>query len=227
MPRATIILCLATGAKISRHQQWIAIPITDATIARVKAIAKYDNQPLIQDGGLLVEWQRDMEIDDDAYDFALDESDDPFDPLDYPAIDAAKLADLLADAPCLFHMAHAPVPLAWPKERLRTNTKAASIMTLSTTTIMFSTTTKSLMKTKTKITFSTKTKNLMETTTSSTTPKSKMLMLLPKTKSSTKMKFSPTQRVEQSNERLEKITRTRPATPMNTKKTTKERRHMI
>ena len=50
-------LCLATGARISRHQ-WTVIPITDTHIARVEALAKNKYQPLIQARGLLLSGAR-------------------------------------------------------------------------------------------------------------------------------------------------------------------------
>ena len=39
-------LSLATGAKISRHQ-WTEVPITDAAIARIEALAKQEKQQRI------------------------------------------------------------------------------------------------------------------------------------------------------------------------------------
>jgi hypothetical protein len=79
--------------------------MTDATIARVEALAKHEGLPPLQTRGLVVEWRPDMPIDDDEYDRDYDSDsdddarDDPF-PLDaYPAVDDAELDDLLADAP--------------------------------------------------------------------------------------------------------------------------------
>ena len=57
-------MSLATGAKITRHQ-WTALPITtDTAIARVEALGFADNQPLIQDRGLVVEWRPDHPINE-------------------------------------------------------------------------------------------------------------------------------------------------------------------
>lgn len=69
-------MSLATSAKISRYQ-WTLVPITDATIARVEALAKQERQPLIQESGLVVKWQYDMAIDDDVYDRDYDSDDEP------------------------------------------------------------------------------------------------------------------------------------------------------
>ena len=94
-------MSLATGAKITRHQ-WTEIPITEATIARVEALAKQDKQPLIQSSGLVVEWRHDMPIDDDIYDVTYDSDDESKDdrnaadvPLDASDYDVDDLADLL------------------------------------------------------------------------------------------------------------------------------------
>jgi hypothetical protein len=99
---ALMFMSLATGAKISRHQ-WTLVPITDATIARVEALAKQKRQPLIQESGLVVEWQHNMDIDNDVYDRDYDSdndpADEPLDPLNYQALNANELAGLLANAP--------------------------------------------------------------------------------------------------------------------------------
>lgn len=95
---------LATGARISRHK-WQVLPMTDAAIARVEALAIQDKQPLIQASGLIVEWRPDQAIDDDAYDVdyepPADLADDVFDAPLFDAIDAGELDDLLAPAPDL------------------------------------------------------------------------------------------------------------------------------
>ncbi|KAI2502265.1 Reverse transcriptase (RNA-dependent DNA polymerase) [Fragilaria crotonensis] len=47
MPKATIFLSLASGFRVARHR-WTALPMTDTAIARVEALAKLEDQPLIQ-----------------------------------------------------------------------------------------------------------------------------------------------------------------------------------
>ena len=92
-------LSLASGARVSRHQ-WTLLPMTDAAIARVEALALHENQPLIQAGGLVVEWRPDQPIDADEYDRDFDGlpvPDDYFDPADYDAIHPDELADLAAE----------------------------------------------------------------------------------------------------------------------------------
>ena len=91
-------MSLATGARISRHN-WHALPMTDAAIARVEALAVQDKQPLIQASGLVVEWRPDQPIDDDIYDVDYDPPADPDDDFAAPlfdAIDDDELNDLLA-----------------------------------------------------------------------------------------------------------------------------------
>jgi hypothetical protein len=94
-------LSLATGARISRHQ-WTALPMTDTAIARVEALALHDNQPLIQERGLVVEWRPDHPIDDSEYDTAYelphDAPADVFDAADFAPVDEDELNDLIADA---------------------------------------------------------------------------------------------------------------------------------
>ena len=114
-------LSLATGARISRHQ-WTEIPITDATIARVEALAKHDGQPLIQERGLVVEWRHDMAIDDATYDLDYDSdterrdhkrsTDEPLQHDDYSAIDETELDDLRNDFPFPNAPPVGPPPLA-------------------------------------------------------------------------------------------------------------------
>ena len=61
-------MSLTTGKKLSRHS-WTVLPMTNAAIARVEAIALHQKQPLLQASGLVVEWRPDQLIDDDEYDF--------------------------------------------------------------------------------------------------------------------------------------------------------------
>jgi hypothetical protein len=95
-------MSLATGHTISRHS-YTALPMTDTAIARVEAIASHEQQPLLQERGLVVEWRPDQPIDDAEYD--LDyvapnaRDDDVFDADDYDHVDANEVADLLADGP--------------------------------------------------------------------------------------------------------------------------------
>ncbi len=94
-------MSLATGARISRHQ-WTKLPIPDTAIARVEALAIQDNQPLVQERGLVVEWRPDMAIDDNEYDRDFEpliEPPDPFDLADYDDLAVDELHDLLADVP--------------------------------------------------------------------------------------------------------------------------------
>jgi hypothetical protein len=107
-------MSLATGARISRHN-WTEVPITETAIARVEAIAFNDEQPLIQERGLVVEWRHDHPIDDYEYDtdYVLPriipgEQDNlrTFDPLE-----PNELHDLLHDEPVV------PVPV--PEQAIR------------------------------------------------------------------------------------------------------------
>ena len=98
-------MSLATGQKISRHN-WTALPMTDTAIARVEAIAFQENQPLLQERGLVVEWRPDQPIDESEYDLDFnpaaadaDVAADAFDADDYDAVDDNEVAALLADAP--------------------------------------------------------------------------------------------------------------------------------
>jgi hypothetical protein len=94
-------MSLSSGAKISRHQ-WTALPMTDTSIARVHALGIEDNQPLIQERGLVVEWRPDHPIDDSEYDRTYNLPRnlpvDGFVPADYDPIDDDEAADLLHDA---------------------------------------------------------------------------------------------------------------------------------
>jgi len=74
-------LSLATGERISRHQ-WTVVPMSDAAIARVEALAHHEGQPLLQQSGLVVEWRPDQAIDDDVYDADFVPPDDVDVPLD-------------------------------------------------------------------------------------------------------------------------------------------------
>ena len=93
-------LSLASGACISRRQ-WTILPIPDTAIARVEALASFENQPLIQDRGFVVEWRPDHLVDDDEYDrnFVLPNTlpPDEFDPTDFDPIDDDELNDLAVD----------------------------------------------------------------------------------------------------------------------------------
>jgi hypothetical protein len=61
-------MSLATGARVTRHQWQRVDRIPDTAIDRVHALALAEDQPLIQDSGLVFEWDPDMPIDDDEYD---------------------------------------------------------------------------------------------------------------------------------------------------------------
>jgi hypothetical protein len=96
-------LCLpqkASGACLSRRQ-WTLLPIPDTAIARVEALASFENQPLFQDRGFVVGWRPDHLVDDDEYDRNFVPHDhlppDDFDPTDFDPIDHAELNDLAAD----------------------------------------------------------------------------------------------------------------------------------
>jgi hypothetical protein len=107
----------ATGHRISRHN-WTELPIADTAIGRVEALGVQDEQPLIQERGLVVEWRPDQLIDDDEYDHnfqppvrALANEDHVIAALD--PIDDDELDDLLDDDP-LF-VAAPPVPPVLPQ----------------------------------------------------------------------------------------------------------------
>ena len=101
-------MSLSTGARISRHQ-WAELPMTDTAILRVNALGFADEQPLIQERGLVVEWRPDHPVDDYEYDRdyvppknAPDDivlAADNFNPLD--ADEAADLLRDVADHACL------------------------------------------------------------------------------------------------------------------------------
>ena len=93
-------MSLATGHKISRHN-WTVLPMTDTAIARVEAIAFHEDQPLLQQRGLVVEWRPDQPIDESEYDIDFRPPAEPadfFDVAAYDPVDADELADLLDDA---------------------------------------------------------------------------------------------------------------------------------
>jgi hypothetical protein len=91
-------MSLATGACISRHK-WTELPITDTAIARVEALVANEEQPLIQEQGLVVEWAPGQPIDDDEYDrnyVPVDNQDDEYDEGDdYEPIDQDEITDLM------------------------------------------------------------------------------------------------------------------------------------
>jgi len=55
-------MSLTTGRRLSRHQ-WTLIPMTDAVVARVEAMAEAEGQLFIAGGALAFEWQPDVPID--------------------------------------------------------------------------------------------------------------------------------------------------------------------
>jgi len=67
-------MSLTTGRRLSRHQ-WMLIPMTDAIIACVEAIAEAEGQPLIVGGILAFEWQPDVPINDSDDDDGDDDDD--------------------------------------------------------------------------------------------------------------------------------------------------------
>ena len=84
-------MSLATGEKIHRRH-WTELPISENTISRVHALAIQDQQPLIQHGNLLVEWNPGQPVDEDEYDAnyippAGADDDDDYDPDDYDSED--------------------------------------------------------------------------------------------------------------------------------------------
>ncbi|MGL4398915.1 MAG: hypothetical protein ACRCXD_03525, partial [Luteolibacter sp.] len=93
-------LSLASGRRVSRHQ-WTLLPLTDAAIGRVEALAFYEGQPLIQDSGLVVEWRHDHLPDPDVFDADFVPPPDPDDTFPthlFDRIDPTETADLLDDA---------------------------------------------------------------------------------------------------------------------------------
>ena len=98
-------MSLATGKRLSRHN-WTPLPITDSAIARVYALASAENQPLLQESGLVVEWRPDHPIDPTEYDRAYEiapDGPDGFDADDYDAVDDDEVENLLGDMPYPFY----------------------------------------------------------------------------------------------------------------------------
>ncbi len=95
-------LSLTTGARIARYQ-WTKLPITDTAIARVKALALHEGQPLIQDSGLVVEWRPGQAIADEEYDVNFagvdNDIDDPFREVDFDPILFDEIAALGINRP--------------------------------------------------------------------------------------------------------------------------------
>jgi hypothetical protein len=60
-------LSLATGHRIHRRS-WTVIPISDAAISRVEAIAFQEGMPLVDTDTMLTEYDPDTVVDDDEYD---------------------------------------------------------------------------------------------------------------------------------------------------------------
>ena len=114
-------LSLASGSRLSRHR-WQELPIPESAIARVEALTLGEGQPLIQKGGLVVEWRPDHPVDPDEYDrdFAppADPTDDVLDPQAYEPTAPEELAALAApvvfpvDDPPAVHPIAPPLPPA-------------------------------------------------------------------------------------------------------------------
>jgi hypothetical protein len=56
-------MSLVTGKRLSRHQ-WTEIPMTNAVISAVEAMAEKEGQPLIQGGVPLFEWRQNASVED-------------------------------------------------------------------------------------------------------------------------------------------------------------------
>ena len=69
---------------------WTEVPVTDIAIARVEALAKQEEQPLLQDSNLLVEWRPNQPFDED------DRYDDDYEP---SVVDSEDNVELEADDP--------------------------------------------------------------------------------------------------------------------------------
>ena len=97
MATTSYFVSLASGAHVSWHR-YQALPNPNTAIARVEALAKSENQPLLQERGLVVEWRPNHPIDDDEYDRDFLEppepADESFDADDYSDVDADELVDL-------------------------------------------------------------------------------------------------------------------------------------
>jgi hypothetical protein len=100
-------MSLASGKKLSRRHSWTVLPMTDAAIARVEAIALHQQQPLIQASGLVVKWRPDHPIDESEYNFdytpPTQEPHTGFAAADYDAINHDEVTDLLANGPHPFY----------------------------------------------------------------------------------------------------------------------------
>ena len=75
-------LSLVTGEIVTKAPgYWTEVPISDAVIARVEAMALAQGEPLLQDSNLLSEYSPDQPIDPDSYDpdYHPPASDDPSD----------------------------------------------------------------------------------------------------------------------------------------------------
>ena len=123
-------MSLSSGARISRHQ-WTELPIPDTAIARVNALGFEDDQPLIQEQALVVEWRPDHPIDDSEYDrdYALPRN-LPVDVAAYAAFDPvdADEARSMPTKPTIssksprhtaWLLSLRTTQSAWPKERRR------------------------------------------------------------------------------------------------------------
>ena len=56
-------MSLVTGRRLSRHQ-WTNIPMTNAVISAVEAMAEKEGQPLIKGGVPLFEWRPNASVED-------------------------------------------------------------------------------------------------------------------------------------------------------------------
>jgi len=56
-------MSLVTGKRLSRHQ-WTKIPMTNAVISAVEAMAEKEGQPLIKGGVLPFEWRPNASVED-------------------------------------------------------------------------------------------------------------------------------------------------------------------
>jgi hypothetical protein len=56
-------MSLVTGKRLSRHQ-WTKIPMTNAVISAVEAMAEKEGQPLIKGGVPLFEWRLNASVED-------------------------------------------------------------------------------------------------------------------------------------------------------------------
>ena len=81
-------MSLVTGKRLSRHQ-WTEIPMTDAVISAVEAMAEKEGQPLIKGGIPLFEWGPNASVEDfleedvesaDEYEHLPEDIFDPIEP---------------------------------------------------------------------------------------------------------------------------------------------------